>query len=303
MHTNWLEDFLSVAESGSMSKAAEQRHVSVSTISRNLKRLESWFDVELINQDANQDRLTSAGLSLRDAAQRWINDLQRTSDRISGKRRQHSFRIAAPPMLAWSFFPKWWSLAKQQYEDANCVLLTGNGPHNRRSLESGIVDMLFTYSHPSEDLIYDQQKFEQQIVGQDVLLPCCAPDSEQMPLHALPGSVDSPLPWLANSFNTYLGRIVSNIINNRDDAVYLDMHIESEMVDILGRCAIEGHGVAWIPRSAAKQDLRSGRLVLAGSSEWFIPLEIYIFFTKSRQQQDMRQMINHTVSFSRLMNA
>ncbi len=42
MELKWLEDFLSLADSGSFSRSAEQRHVSQPAFSRRIRALEAW---------------------------------------------------------------------------------------------------------------------------------------------------------------------------------------------------------------------------------------------------------------------
>ena len=41
--------------------------------------------------------------------------------------------------------------------------------------------------------------------------------------------------------------------------------------------AMEGRGIAWLPESLIAADLEAKRLVLAGDSEWGVPIEIRLF--------------------------
>jgi DNA-binding transcriptional LysR family regulator len=41
--------------------------------------------------------------------------------------------------------------------------------------------------------------------------------------------------------------------------------------------AIEGHGLAWLPKSSIKRELRGKTLVPAGDRTWDIPLKIRIY--------------------------
>ena len=52
---------------------------------------------------------------------------------------------------------------------------------------------------------------------------------------------------------------------------------------LLKAMALEGRGVAWLPRSLIVDELRSGALVLAGGHAWSVPVEIRLY----RQRADM----------------
>ena len=52
MEARWLEDFLSVARTGSFSLSAAERHITQSAISRRIKALEQWVWVALIDRSS-----------------------------------------------------------------------------------------------------------------------------------------------------------------------------------------------------------------------------------------------------------
>ena len=47
MELKWLDDYLALIETGSLSAAAEKRHVSQPAFSRRIQMLESWLGVSL----------------------------------------------------------------------------------------------------------------------------------------------------------------------------------------------------------------------------------------------------------------
>jgi len=52
---------------------------------------------------------------------------------------------------------------------------------------------------------------------------------------------------------------------------------------LLKTMALEGRGVAWLPGSLVADELRSGALVAAGTSDWQLPVEIRLY----RQRAEM----------------
>ena len=69
MDNKWLEDFLSVARTGSFSRSAAERHITQPAFSRRIKSLEQWVGTPLIDRSTYPTRLTPAGERFRDAVQ------------------------------------------------------------------------------------------------------------------------------------------------------------------------------------------------------------------------------------------
>eukprot|EP01133_Synstelium_polycarpum_P030145 gene30145-37224_t len=61
MELKWLEDFLSLSQHYSFSRAANDRHITQSALSRRIKQLEDWVGMPLIDRSTNPIRLTAAG--------------------------------------------------------------------------------------------------------------------------------------------------------------------------------------------------------------------------------------------------
>jgi DNA-binding transcriptional LysR family regulator len=82
-------------------------------------------------------------------------------------------------------------------------------------------------------------------------------------LFKLPGRVGEPLPYLGYAPGAYLGRVTDLILQQSSTAIHLDRVYETDMAEGLKVMAVEGHGVAFLPYSAVKKELRSRRLVAA----------------------------------------
>ena len=61
MDTKWLEDFVSLVETGSFSRSAQQRHVTQPAFSRRIQALEAWAGTDLVDRSSYPTRLTPAG--------------------------------------------------------------------------------------------------------------------------------------------------------------------------------------------------------------------------------------------------
>ena len=45
--------------------------------------------------------------------------------------------------------------------------------------------------------------------------------------------------------------------------------------------ALDGRGLAWLPKTLVEEDLSAGRLVPADNGEWNVPLEIRLYREKN----------------------
>ncbi|MCB1987756.1 MAG: LysR family transcriptional regulator, partial [Burkholderiaceae bacterium] len=93
--------------------------------------------------------------------------------------------------------------------------------------------------------------------------PYSKPDAEGRPLHCLPGKPGQPLPYLGYAPGAYLGRVTELILKQSGTAIHLSRVYETDMAEGLKAMALEGQGVAFLPHSAVKKDLRARRLVSA----------------------------------------
>jgi DNA-binding transcriptional LysR family regulator len=79
----------------------------------------------------------------------------------------------------------------------------------------------------------------------------------------LPGKLGQPLPYLAYAPGAYLAQMVELILKQSKTPIHLDRVYETDMAEGLKAMALEGHGVAFLPHSAVKKDLRAKKLVSA----------------------------------------
>ncbi|MEO6319885.1 MAG: LysR substrate-binding domain-containing protein, partial [Polaromonas sp.] len=132
-------------------------------------------------------------------------------------------------------------------------------------LVEGSCDLLISYHHDSQPFQLDPERYEMVLLGQEVLAPFCRANAAGEPEFSLPGRIGQPLPYLGYAPGAYLGRIVDLILKQSTAAIHLDRVYETDMAEGLKAMALEGHGIAFLPLSAVKKELRSKKLVSAGS--------------------------------------
>lgn len=82
MELRQLRYFIAVAERLSYSKAAQELHVSVSPLSRQIRQLEEEFDIRLFERDRRRVALTEAGKLFLHDAKALLSQIARVGDRM-----------------------------------------------------------------------------------------------------------------------------------------------------------------------------------------------------------------------------
>jgi DNA-binding transcriptional LysR family regulator len=279
METKWLEYFVSLAETRSFSRSAQLRHVTQPAFSRRIQSLEAWAGTDLVDRSSYPTRLTPAGETLYDQSMEVLQSLQTTRAMLRGHSAagQDFIEFAVPHTLAFTFFPAWVSALREKFGPIKSRLIALNVHDAVMRLVEGSCDLLIAYHHPSQPYQLDADRYEMVSLGEEVVAPYVKPDTDGNPLYLLPGTAAKPLPYLGYAPGAYLGQMVDLILKQASGAIHFDRVYETDMAEGLKAMALEGHGVAFLPSSAVRKDLRAKKLVSAlpaGMKDLQITMEI-----------------------------
>ena len=193
-----------------------------------------------------------------------LQALQSTRARLRGHAAagQDVIEFAVPHTLAFTFFPAWMSSLRERFGPIKSRLIALNVHDAVMRLVEGGCDLLIAYHHPSQPLQLDAERYEMVRLGQEKLSPYVKADADGAPLYRLPGRPGQPLPYLGYAPGAYLGGVTDLILKEAGTAIHLDRVYETDMAEGLKVMALEGHGVAFLPYSAVKKELREGKLVV-----------------------------------------
>jgi DNA-binding transcriptional LysR family regulator len=269
METKWLEDFVSLAETRSFSRSAQLRHVTQPAFSRRIQALEAWAGTDLVDRTSYPTRLTPAGETLYSQSLEMLQALQSTRAMLRGHSAagQDVIEFAVPHTLAFTFFPAWVSALREKFGPIKSRLIALNVHDAVLRLVEGGCDILISYHHPTQPFQLDADRYEMVTLGEELLAPYCKADAQGEPLFKLPGRASQPLPYLGYAPGAYLGRATDLILKESVTAIHLDRVYETDMAEGLKVMALEGHGVAFLPHSAVKKELRAKKLVGAAPAE------------------------------------
>lgn len=280
METRWLEDFLSLAETGSFSRSAQLRHVTQPAFSRRIQSLEAWAGTDLVDRSSYPTRLTPAGQALLPLALEVLSAVQvaRNTTRSLQASGQDVVEFAVPHTLAFTFFPHWVAQLRQQFGTLKTRLIALNVHDAVMRLAEGGCDLLIAYHHASQPLPLGTERYEMLRLGEETLAPYAQADDQGLARLGLPAAADRRVPLLGFSEGAYMSRLVEMILAREDAADHVELMHQTDMAEGLKAMALEGHGLAFLPQSSVTREMASGRLVRASRAGRFeVTMEIRIY--------------------------
>lgn len=294
MELKWLEDFVSLANTGSFSRSAEERNVTQPAFSRRIRALEVWLGAELIDRSTYPTTLTEAGRAFRATTEEVLTLLgqQRDAFRMERSRTHAALRFAALHTISLTFFPRWLRAVETVLGPLTTRLVPGNLHDCVEALSEGDCDFLLCFAHEAVPIMVDPALFPSILVARDRLVPVAPAGGAGL---NFPGTEAQPVRLLAYSADCFLGRIVEQI-QRRNPVHHFEVCYENSMAESLKAMALEGHGAAWLPMSSITQELASGALVRLGDSGWELPLETRLYRSSARLRPSAAALWAHAVA-------
>ena len=298
MEMKWLEDFICVADSGSFSRSAEQRNITQSALSRRIKALELWLGVALVDRSTYPTQLTAAGRAFRDRALSMLQQAHEAREEFRQYKQnaEEIIRFSALHTLSLTFFPVWLRRVEECLGPLKTTLVADNMHDCVQALATGSVDFLLAYAHDQVPILLDAQSHPSVSLAQEEIVPVSIPTQSGHAQFSLPGRPSEPLPFLAYSSDTFLGRIVQFAIAKNLKRHHLSIVYENSMAEALKAMALQGRGLAWLPASSVKREIEDGHLVLAGGTDWAQQVEVRIYRTRELVRPRAEQLWGYITS-------
>jgi DNA-binding transcriptional LysR family regulator len=284
LNLSWLDDFLALAASGNFSRAAEERHMTQPAFSRRIRALEEWLGTELFDRSSQPARLTATGEWFRAVADELMARVARIPGEAKAVAEAHSttLRFAATHALSFTFLTGWLHGLEARTAVGPITLVSDVLARCEAMMLESRVQFVMSHAHPESSSELMAQDFPFVRVGSDLLVPVSAPDSAGQPRHRLAQATPgSPVPVLSYSPESGLGRILREVRGTALERMPTRSVFEAHLASVLRTMALDGRGLAWLPRSLIAEDLASGRLVEAAPDDWHIDLEIRLYRARS----------------------
>jgi len=146
MHSSQLENFLMIIECGSINKAAQRLYMSQPTLSQQLKQLEDELGTNLFVREGRRLVLTPEGKVLAEFAQKQMNGLKKTIDKINAMKYGANEEIAIG-IAQTSLIPdvgRWVGLMNKKHHNINYRFINYNMEKTLDLMENGQLDIVIT---------------------------------------------------------------------------------------------------------------------------------------------------------------
>ncbi|MEH6652513.1 MAG: LysR substrate-binding domain-containing protein [Motiliproteus sp.] len=275
IETKWLEDFLSLAQSQSFSRSAEERHMTQPAFSRRIRALEFAVGCELVDRTSVPVQLTAAGRLFQITARNLVSQLDDCITHLQSlsQRRVDVIDVAVSHTLSLSLFPTFLQSLREELDGVGTRQLVANVDDSVQALKNGICDFLLAF----EDHSLISEQFQKLDLQTEQLVPVCSADEEGKPLFDLDAPTQSKLPYLGYPKEIFLGRCVEQLLRHRPQPVELQQAFESPLADSLKVMALQGMGIAWVPTFSITEELQQGFLVPCGGANWRSTLKVCLY--------------------------
>jgi DNA-binding transcriptional LysR family regulator len=274
---DWLEDFLALAESGNFSRAAQARNIAQPAFSRHIKSLEEWVGVDLFDRGSHPVTLTEAGKRFQPAIEESIERLltSRQKARAAHEQANASLRFAATHALSLTFFPSWLGQLETQLHIGTIEMVSDSFQACEELMLQRKVQFLLCHGHEAVRTRLDEAQCQFAVVGEDELVPVSAPASAGGPARYQIGAEHAEnLPVLAYSRQSGLGQIMRGIMGAKLEREPFNIVFTADHAVLLKTMVLEGRGIAWLPQNLIRDEVASGRLMVAATDSWRVPIQV-----------------------------
>jgi LysR family transcriptional regulator, hca operon transcriptional activator len=167
MELRHLRYFIAVAETGSLTEAAERRlHTSQPSLSRQIRDLEYQVGTELLSRSVRGVELTAAGKAFLDHARLALAQVDAAVEaaRRAARPARKSFAIGFQTGHEVSWLPKAMHVVRDELKNIQVTISSDYSPDLAEALVRGRLDVAFLRAEPTFDLGYEVVDHEPLIV-------------------------------------------------------------------------------------------------------------------------------------------
>jgi DNA-binding transcriptional LysR family regulator len=254
MNLHHLAVFNAIAESGSISAAAQRLHVSQPALSRELKDFEGRLEVALFERLPRGMRMTHAGQVLHEYAVRLF-DIARTAEatmREIADARTGLLSIGASNTIGTYVLPQRLAIFRRGNPGVRITMFVGN----TEQVSQGVADMRFTLGFIEGPLHVSGLVAEQ--FQKDGLVPVVAADDELLSRKRLSAADINGRPLLMREKGSGTRELIGETLDANE--VRQGSVMEFGNTEALKQAAMHGGGIAWLPRISITSELEEGTL-------------------------------------------
>lgn len=290
MDVNWLQDFVCLGRTLNFTRAAEERHITQPAFSRRIKSLENWMGVPLVKRSTYPVQLTEAGLQFLPIARETVANVTDARQAIRAEERGSTAfqRVAVLHAISLNYLSDRIAVLEKQIPELRVRVYSDNLRTCCQLLTDGSCDFLLYYRHRDIAPMIDETQFARRDIGVERFYPVAETRAAAENGWNLSAPGTDQIPYLSYDPHSLLGTIVDQTIGHR--APPLALRYMDALAEAIKRRALAGSGLAWLPELSVAEDIREGRLVIAGGEEWHTELTLSLFCSLDRLDKTGRSV-------------
>lgn len=264
MDLRWLEDLEALAEAGTLTRAAEMRNITQPAFTRRIQQIEQWLGAPVLDRSRRPARLTPAVLRKIEDIRALLGDLRRLRRDIrEWDSAQRRVSIAAQHSISSGLLPRFISRLQGMRPTLSIRLRSANRDECYSLLMTRQVTMVIAYEADGLPIVPDETLIERSVLGEDRLCPVASPNLASMIRKQADGM--AVLKIVAFPPEVFFGAVLAREVLPGLQAKYrLRITCETALVPAALALALEGAGVAWLPRTVCDANIRAGQLIELG---------------------------------------
>jgi DNA-binding transcriptional LysR family regulator len=271
MDIDQARTFLSIAANGSFLEAARQLHLTQSTVSARIQRIEEELDARLFIRNRSGASLTQAGKRFMEYAKRLVLTAEQAKHEIGlPSQYRATIRIGGRIALWEGFLPRWVGEMRRSEPDIAIRSEIGFEEDLMRHLIEGALDigLMYSPSHSAELIV-------EHLFDETLVLVSTRPDDRE------PGDDYVYIEWGPGFYNQHTQS-------------YPDLERPSEIANIgwLGvQLLLENGGSCFLPARMASDFIKDGKFHhVADSPEYILPA--YMVYPRKSDNPVIEQALN-----------
>ncbi len=281
MNIDFLKAFAAIAKTGSLTQAAEELFITQPALSQQIKQLENYFSIQLLERSNRGTSLTDAGRLLYDYSVRITDLFSELESKMDSLRAsvEGSLTIGATSVVGGYAVPCSIFIFKEKYPETNLKLKVGNQTQVISDLKDEIVDVAVIEG----DRVSGPFAIE-EIATDDmtVIVPNKEPWNGKK--YLLPEDfVKQPLIMREHGSGTR--QVVENCLSSAGiDISSLNIVMELSSVDSIKAAVEAGHGISIMSKLALKKELHNKTLKALDIKGIPLKQKIYLAYKTEKAQ-------------------
>ena len=260
MNQQSLEDLLAFIELRNITLAAQRRNISQPAYSRRLKALEESENTVLVDRSGRPSVPTKSLTAMKYEIEIALLALQKVSKGFSlDTKFKDSISIAAVHSLSSGSLPLAIQKVEKLIDQSDIRIYSANQDICFQLLMTEQVSAMLAYEKADQPLQAPLDLVEKTIITTDQLVPVCSPDFKSQLDNLIKN--DQTIPLISYPPDIFLGRVMYNDVVTRSSYKFSQKFLAG-MSSVVLTAATVGLGVAWIPASVIRDEIKNNSLIL-----------------------------------------